>query len=104
MIQYASKYNRNWTEEYARELLVKALDRNGLAYDIFFYEKSLGTEHCNSALCEPEIAEMLPDDEEIESDDISNQPLFTDNYFVGKFIEEILAGNTIQKKLPEENM
>lgn len=97
LIQYASKYNRNWTEEYARELLVKALDRNGLAYDIFFYEKSLGTEHCNSALCEPEIAEMLPDDEEIESDDISNQPLFTDNYFVGKFIEEILAGNTIQK-------
>lgn len=41
LIQYASKYNRNWTEEYARELLVKALDRNGLAYDIFSTKKVL---------------------------------------------------------------
>ena len=40
---------------------------------------------------------MLPDDEAIEADDINKQPLFTDEYFVGKFIEEILAGDTVQK-------
>lgn len=40
---------------------------------------------------------MLPDDEEIEPDDIATQPLFTDEYFVGKFIEETLAGDTVQK-------
>lgn len=46
---------------------------------------------------EREMAEMLPDDEEIEPDDIATQPLFTDEYFVGKFIEETLAGDTVQK-------
>lgn len=97
LMQYASKYSREWTIEHTRELLIKALDRNGLAYDIFLHEGSSMNGAHQPTINECEMAEMLPDDEEIELDDIATQPLFTDEYFVGKFIEETLAGDTVQK-------
>lgn len=97
LMQYASKYSREWTIEHTRELLIKALDRNGLAYDIFLHEGSSTNGAHQPTINECEMAEMLPDDEEIEPDDITTQPLFTDEYFVGKFIEETLAGDTVQK-------
>lgn len=97
MMQYASKYNREWTAEHTRELLIKALDRNGLAYDIFLHEGNSANGAHQPTINEHEMAEMLPDDEEIESDDIATQPLYTDEHFVGKFIEETLAGDTVQK-------
>lgn len=97
LMQYALKYSREWTTEHTRELLIKALDRNGLAYDIFLHEGSSTNGAQQPTISESEMAEMLPDDEEIESADIANQPLFTDEYFVGKFIEETLAGDSIQK-------
>ena len=97
LMQYASKYSREWTIEHTRELLIKALDRNGLAYDIFLHEGSSTNGAHQPTINECEMAEMLPDDEEIEPDDITTHPLFTDEYFVGKFIEETLAGDTVQK-------
>lgn len=97
LMQYALKYSREWTTEHTRELLIKALDRNGLAYDIFLHEGSSTNGAQQPTISESEMAEMLPDNEEIESADIANQPLFTDEYFVGKFIEETLAGDNIQK-------
>lgn len=97
MMQYASKYSREWTAEHTRELLIKVLDRNGLAYDIFLHEGSSTNGAHQPTINEREMAEMLPDNEEIEPDDIATQPLFTDEYFVGKFIEETLAGDTVQK-------
>lgn len=97
LMQYASKYSREWTIEHTRELLIKALDRNGLAYDIFLHEGSSTNGAHQPTINECEMVEMLPDDEEIEPDDIATQPLFTDEYFVGKFIEETLAGDTVQK-------
>lgn len=97
LMQYASKYSREWTIEHTRELLIKTLDRNGLAYDIFLHEGNSANGAHQPSINECEMAEMLPDDEEIEPDDIATQPLFTDEYFVGKFIEETLAGDTVQK-------
>lgn len=97
LMQYASKYGRKWTPEHTRELLIKTLDRNGLAYDIFLHDGSSTIGTHQPTLGESEMAKLLPDDEEIELADIATQPLFTDEYFVGKFIEEILSGNTIQK-------
>lgn len=97
LMQYASKYSREWTIEHTRELLIKVLDRNGLAYDIFLHEGSSTNGAHQPTINECEMAEMLPDDEEIEPDDITTHPLFTDEYFVGKFIEETLAGDTVQK-------
>lgn len=97
LIQYVSKYDRKWEIEYARELLIKVLDRSGLAYDIFLHENSSMNSICEPTINESDMAEMLPDDEEIELSDIASQPLFKDEYFVGKFIEETLAGDTVQK-------
>lgn len=97
LTQYASKFNREWTEDHARELLIKVLDRNGLAYDIFLHDKCSTNGVSQSTTVNGDIEEMLPDDEETEANDTSDEPLFTDIYFVGKFIEEILAGDTIQK-------
>ena len=97
LMQYALKYHREWTAEYTRELLIKALDRNGLAYDIFLHEGNPTNGHQQPTISKSEIEKMLPDDEEIEPDDIENQPLFTDDYFVGKFIEETLSGDKVQK-------
>lgn len=95
LVQYAANYGREWTTEHARELLIKVLDRNGLAYDIFMHEKSYD-DKLRPVVSDAELDELLPDEEAIESDE-DGQPLFTDNYFVGKFIEEILAGDTIKK-------
>lgn len=97
LIQYALKYNREWTTDYARELLIKTLDRNGLAYDIFLNEGNSTNELHQRVISESKIEDMPPDDEEIDSNDISDQPLYTDDFFVGKFIEEILAGDNVQK-------
>ncbi len=97
LMQYASKYNREWTTEYTRELLIKVLDRNGLAFDIFLHGGSSVNGALEPTISECEMVEMLPDDDEIGSNDIPDQPLFTDEYFVGKFIEETLAGDTVQK-------
>lgn len=97
LMQYASKYSREWTPEHTRELLVRTLDRNGLAYDIFLHEGSPTNGIQHLTISEHDMTEMLPDDEEIASSDIATQPLFTEEYFVGKFIEETLAGDTVQK-------
>ena len=97
LMQYVSKYGREWTVEHARELLIRVLDRSGLAYDIFLHEGSSANGVCEPTISESEIAELLPDDEEIDPSDIISQPLFTDDYFVGKFIEEVLAGDNVQK-------
>ena len=96
LVQYVSRFKKEWTTEYARELLIKVLDRNGLAYDIFFYDK-VSDDVQRIAASGSEIDEMLPDEEIIDSDE-EGQPLFTDCFFVGKFIQEILAGDTIKKE------
>lgn len=98
LMQYGLKYSREWTEEYTRKLFIKTLDRNGLAYDIFLHDgNSTNESQQQLSISESAVEEMLPDDEEIEPEDITNQPLFSDDYFVGKFIEETLSGDTNQK-------
>ena len=97
LMQYAAKYDREWTAEYARELLIKVLDRNGLAYDIFLHDGYSTDEDYQATSNESKIEELLPDDEEIDPDDVDGQPFYTDDYFAGRFIEEILAGDTVQK-------
>jgi hypothetical protein len=98
LIQYVAKYGQVWTAEYARELLIRVLDRSGLAYDIFLHEKRPVSEISQTATAIAEMEEMLSDDEETGTADIEDQPLFTDSFFVGKFVEELLAGDTIQKE------
>ena len=44
------------------------------------------------------IEELMVDDNAIEEDDPEKQPLFSDSFFVGRFIEETIATGTIQKE------
>ena len=99
---FASQYGRDWSIEYSRELLIKTLDRKGLAYDIFIHEASAREGLLRSLTSESEISEMPPDDEDIETEEagteeVDNQPLFTDDYLVGKFIGETLEQDTIHR-------
>lgn len=96
LISYVSKYGKSWDESYAREQLIGVLDRTGLAYDIFFQtpvDSGLSAE-ADSSL--DHFDEALPDDEEIELDD-DCQPIFTDSFYVGKFVKELLAIDSIEK-------
>lgn len=103
LVQYGEKYNRQWSVEYARELLLKVLDRNGMVYDIFLHNGLSHNGEKQSITADlSRMEEMLPDDEEAETkediEEVEKQPLFSDSYFVGRFIEEVLAGDTIQKE------
>ncbi|MBR3967964.1 MAG: hypothetical protein IKJ93_00015 [Clostridia bacterium] len=97
LVDFVSTYKRVWTEEYARDVLIKTLDGNGLAYDIFMYEKKI-SEDSTKTLEMSELVEFLPDDEEQEKTNGSEQPLITDEHFVSKFIDNILASNNVYKE------
>lgn len=97
LMQYVSAYGRTWSIEYAREQLIKVLDRNGLAYDIFLYKKSSHNSDAVITSDTDESEESLLDAEETDDEDIENQPLFSDEFFAGKFVENVLSSDTIQK-------
>jgi len=97
LIDYAKGHGRNWTFDYAREQLIKVLDRNGLAYDIFIHTKTLQGNHTQIDDNILNAEDLLADEEETENENIDEQPLFSDIFFVGKFIEKILIENTIKK-------
>ena len=102
LISFAADYGRNWTEEYAREQLIMVLDNNGLAYDIFMHKDNIGTNNTPSEKSDQIIA-LLPDE---ESDDdatdstdelIEAEPLYSDSFFVGKFIEKTISAETQER-------
>lgn len=97
LVQYVSQYERTWTAEYARELLIKVLDRSGLAYDIFLHDMRTEEGYLRSAMESKEANEALPDDEDPETENDEGQPLFRDDYFVGKFVEKVLVEDTVQR-------
>lgn len=87
LVKYATKYNRDWSNDEAREQLVKVLDRGGLAFDIFVNEKETGFEYFDS----------LHDEEEtLEGEE--SEPLFTDSFLVARFLEEIIAEDSYKKE------
>lgn len=98
LVRYVEKYGRTWSLEYAREQLIKVLDRNGLAYDIFLHSNMLNNSDNQPNTNSAAIEELMVDDNAIEEDDPEKQPLFSDSFFVGRFIEETIATESIQKE------
>lgn len=100
LIDYVKSYEKNWTNEYAREQLIRVLDRNGLAYDIFFHTKTPQRENMRVGENLPSAEDILIDEDENETEDenIDEQPLFSDSFYVGRFVEKVLAENTIKKE------
>lgn len=97
LIKFVAKYDREWSYEYAREQLIKVLDKNGLAYDIFIHGKSVGGNGAKTTVSQEEINELLPDEEAVECEDIEKQPMYSDSFYVGRFIEQTLLTDSIQK-------
>lgn len=98
LVRYAEKYGRTWSSEYAREQLINVLDRNGLAYDIFIHNSSPFNTNGSPNASVTEIGELMADDDANAGDDSETQPLFSDSFFVGRFIEETIATESIQKE------
>ena len=92
LVQHVAKYNKNWTIEYAREQLIKVLNTDGIAHDIFLRpKKALEDNNGISNTAENDFSETNVDG-----------PLFADEFFVGQFINEALNeqnvyGNYLQR-------
>lgn len=102
LMSFVANYGRKWSEEYAREQLIMVLDNNGLAYDIFMHKDYKGNEniHSNSS---DQLIELLPDEEADDdtveaADELGEaEPLYTDSFFVGKFIEKTLSSESEER-------
>lgn len=91
LMQFVAEYHRDWTYDYARELLIKVLDRNGLAYDIFLHDNIQKGVSMQIERDIESIIDMFPDDESSDSDADRDQMLFSDEYFVGKYIDKLFS-------------
>lgn len=98
LVKYVANYGKTWTVEYAREQLVRVLDKSGLAYDVFMRGQPKGDIDGHKTTSISDLNELLPDDEDVSVTDIDTQPLYKDDFFVGKFVAELLAGDTLQKE------
>lgn len=97
LIQYVKQYQKDWTRDYARECLTKVLDRSGLAYDIFIRSKSGGECDSRSSLDTKNMDEIVPDDEGVQQEDAIDQPMYSDDFFVGKFVQDTLGSDSSQR-------
>lgn len=90
-MDYLSQLGKTWEKEYARERLISVLDRNGLAFDIFTKKDISGGTPFSSEQNESMPETLLQDEEDSESADFENEPLYSDNYFVGEFVKKVLS-------------
>lgn len=97
LIGYVAKYGLDWSFEYAREQLIKVLDKNGLAYDIFVHGKPSCASDIEPVICAEELEVLLPDEDAVEEDNEGMQPLYSDGLFVGRFIERSLSTDSVYK-------
>lgn len=96
LIEYAARYNKSWDAEHARRVLIDVLDQRGLAYDIFF-NHTTGNYQTELNLSDDYEAFLADDESDNEREDTDNQALYNDSMFVGKFVKDILAGDSSEK-------
>ena len=90
LIKYVSEHNKTWDKKYAKTQLIKVLDRNGLAYDIFMHGNSYINEDSN-LFSNDDIEELLTyDEEELQELKDDKVNLFSDSYYVSSFINKIV--------------
>lgn len=95
LIHYVSRYDREWSTEFARGNLIRVLDKDGLAYEIFVREHAAEEAAFPLFPADNGAEEELMSDEENRTD--PTLPLFPDRQFVGRFIDELLASDTPQR-------
>lgn len=95
LIKYVGKFNLTWSKELARKQLINVLDGDGLAYDIFFRQKediSVVDDIENDDASEGTITDIDASDSDKENE---TQTLFSNNFYVAKFVEELLKSDSI---------
>lgn len=92
LILFGKKYKLNWDKKYAREQIIKVLDRKGMAFDIFV-NKKLTEQDENNKL--NDIEEIFSEDE--GCNDSINTPLYSDDFFTARFIDEIISTDNSYK-------
>ena len=91
LVNYTKRYGKDWPFEYAREQLIKVLDRNGLACDLFVYGKVSDNEAVQPMATLQEFDALVPDEDATEEDDVDSQSLYSDAFYVGNFISQVLS-------------
>lgn len=91
LVEYTKRYKVNWTFEQAREQLIKVLDQNGLACDLFVYGKVSDNETVQPMATLQEFDALIPDEDTVGEDDVDSQPLYSDTFYVGNFISQVLS-------------
>lgn len=96
LIQYVQRYDKEWTIEFARERLIRVLDSDGLAYDIFMKNTH---EIVNDGKEDIIDDNLLPDIDNTDTEgSAKDEPLFTDSYYVGRFIAEMLQSESVYRE------
>ena len=91
LCDYSSAYGERWSEEYARSMLIRILDKQGLAFDVFIND---------GAIKETMEESKIPDDDyEVnnDSDPLNNSPLFSDENLAGRFVRGVLNSDSSSK-------
>lgn len=93
LIKYVAPFNINWSEDEAKKQLVKVLDGDGLAFDVFFRKKDDSSTAVDNeeSIIENEIIDIDASTYETESE---SPVLFSDSFYVAKFVSELLKRNS----------
>lgn len=90
LIRYVSCHNKTWDKKYAKIQLIKVLDRNGLAYDIFMQGDISANDDYN-LFSNDEIEDLLTyDKEDIQELKDGDSSLYPDSYYVSHFINNFV--------------
>lgn len=95
LILFVKKYKLNWDKKYAREQIIKVLDRKGIAFDIFVHKKLTEQDENNKL---NDMEEIFTEDE--GCDESINTPLYSDDFFTARFINEIIISSESFSRLP----
>lgn len=95
LIDYVAKYDIVWDYDTARRELIKILDCNGLAYEIFVHEKDVSEETIYDSL---ELQIESDEDFSDEDESVESQPLYSNSFYVGRFIFQLLKTNSPSKE------
>ncbi len=101
LVEYANGKGRSWDKEHAKAQLIKVLDANGLAFDIFS-RKDITNEQDGADSIIAEINSLNSDDEEeIDTsseqavEDNTEEPIFSDENITGRFAKKTLEEKSL---------
>lgn len=97
LIKFVSKFQLTWDYDFAKEQLIKVLDGDGLAYDVFVGNTEKYDSEPNTFAEKEtfETASITDIDEDAVDNESDEQPLFVDRNFAGMFVKKTLNETSI---------